>query len=85
MGEPVGPIYAAPKGELYAAREAAREAAWQAELEALEVEHKKRVAAQKKLHAAQVRHQKEFLRSIGVPDPSPEEITERAAAPPFRK
>ena len=47
--------YAAHKDELYAAREAAREAGWQAELEALEVEHKKRVAEQKKLHAAQVR------------------------------
>ena len=42
--------YAAHKDELYAQRAAAREAAWQAELEALEVEHRKRVAAQKKLH-----------------------------------
>jgi hypothetical protein len=70
--------YAAHRDELYAQREAVREAAWQAELEALAVEHKKRAAEQKKLHAAQVRHQKEFLRSVGVPDLSPEEITERA-------
>jgi hypothetical protein len=70
--------YAAHRDELYAQREAAREAAWQAELEALTVEHKKRLTAAKKLHAAQVRRQKEFLRSIGVPDLSPEEITERA-------
>jgi hypothetical protein len=40
--------------------------------------YRKRVAAAKKLHAAQVRRQKEFLRSIGVLDLSPEEITERA-------
>lgn len=47
-------------------------------LEALAVESKKRFAEQKKLHEAQVRHQKEFLRSIGVPDLTPEEIMERA-------
>ena len=54
-----------------------REAAWQAELEALAVEHKKRAVEQKKLHAAQVRRQKELLRSIGVPDLTPEEVMER--------
>jgi hypothetical protein len=70
--------YAAHKDELYAQRVAAREAARQAELEAQVEGHRERVAAAKKLHAAQVRHQKEFLRSIGVPDLSPEEITERA-------
>jgi hypothetical protein len=70
--------YNARRNELFAQRRAAREAAWQAELEALAVEHKKRVAAQTKLHAALARRQKEFLRSIGVPDLSPEEITERA-------
>jgi hypothetical protein len=69
--------YDAHKDELYAARVAVREAVWQAELEALAVESKKRAAEHKKLHAAQVRHQKEFLRSIGVPDLSPEEVTER--------
>jgi hypothetical protein len=53
--------------ELSAQRKAVREAAREAELEALAVEHKKRVEAAKKLHAAQVRRQKEFLRSIGVP------------------
>jgi hypothetical protein len=47
-------------------------------LEALRKEHRKRAAATKKLHAAQVRRQKEFLRSIGVPDLSPEEVAERA-------
>jgi len=72
--------YAAHKDELYAAREAAREAGWQAELEALEVEHKKRVAEQKKLHAAQVRRQKKLLRELGVPDVSPEEVAERYRA-----
>jgi hypothetical protein len=74
--------YDARKDELYAQRVAAREAAWQAELEALAVEHKKRVVAAKKLHAAQVRRQKEFLRSIGVPDLSPEEVSERARRRP---
>lgn len=64
--------YAEHRDELYAKREAVREAAWQAELKALEKEHRKRVAANKKLHDAQVRRQKEFLRSIGVPDPSPQ-------------
>ena len=66
------------RDELYAARAAVREAAREAELEALEEEHRKRVADVKRLHAAQVRHQKEFLRSIGVPDLSPEEVAERA-------
>jgi hypothetical protein len=67
------------KDELYAQRVAAREAAWRAELKELEKEHRTRVAANKKLYAAQVRRQKEFLRSIGVPDLSPEEITEKAS------
>lgn len=66
------------KDEWNAEREAEREAARQAELEALAFEQKKRVAAAKKLHAAGVRRQKELLRSLGVPDLSPEEVTERA-------
>jgi hypothetical protein len=70
--------YDAHKDELYAQRVAAREAAREAELKALEKEDRKRVTAAKKLHAAQVRRQKEFLRSIGVPDLSPEEVAERA-------
>ena len=69
--------YAEHRDELYAQREAVREAAWQAELEELEKEHRRRVAAQKKQHEAQIRRQKEFLRSIDVPDLSPEEITAR--------
>lgn len=36
------------------------------------------VAAAKKLQAAQVRNQKKLLRELGVPDLSPEKITERA-------
>ena len=40
----------------------------------------KRFAKQPGRHAAQVRRQKEFLRSIGVPDLSPEELTERVLA-----
>ena len=30
-----------------------------------------------KIHAAQTRRQKEWLRSIGVPDVSPEEVTQK--------
>jgi hypothetical protein len=74
--------YDARRDELYAQRVAAREAAWQAELDALGEEHRKRAAAAKKLHAAQSRRQKEFLRSIGVPDLSPEEVSERARRRP---
>ena len=70
--------YGAHKDELYAQRAAAREARRQAELAELAVEQRKRVAAAKKLHAAQVRRQKDVLRSIGVPDLGPEEFTERA-------
>jgi hypothetical protein len=72
--------YAEHRDELYAKREAVREATWQAELEELEKEHRKRIAANKKLHEAQVRRQKELLRSVGVPDLSPEEITEEPTA-----
>lgn len=70
--------YDARKDELYAKRLAACEAARQAELEALAVEHKKRVAAARKEHEAGVRRQKKLLRELGIPDLSPEEITERA-------
>jgi hypothetical protein len=70
--------YATHKDEPYAQRKAAREAAWQAELEALAVEHKKRVAAGKREHAAGVRRQKKLMRELGVPDLSPEEVTRRA-------
>jgi hypothetical protein len=70
--------YDAHKDELHARRVAAREAAWQAELKALEVEHRKRVAAVQRQQAAGVRRQKELFCSIGVPDLSPEEVTERA-------
>jgi hypothetical protein len=73
--------YAEHRDELYAKREAVGEAARQAELKELEKEHRKRVAANEKLHEAQVRRQKEFLRSIGVPDlsrrRSPREPTAR--------
>lgn len=72
--------YDVRKDELNAQRAAAREAAWQAELKALEKRHRKRVAAVKKQHAAGVRRQKELLRSLGVPDLSPQEVTDRARA-----
>ena len=66
--------YELHKDECNAEREAEREAARQVELEALAVEHKKRVAAAKKEHEAGVRRQKKLLRELGVPDLSPEEI-----------
>ena len=71
-------FYAAHRDELHARREAAREAARQAELEALEGEHKRRIEAVKKEAEAGARRQKKLLRELGVPDLSPEEITERA-------
>jgi len=75
---PLGQRSAAHKDELHAQRVSAREAAWQAELEALEEEHRKRVAAAKKLHAAQLRNQNKLLRELGVPNLSIEEVSERA-------
>jgi hypothetical protein len=70
--------YVEHREELYARRAAAREAAWAAELKALAKEQRKRVAAVKKQHEAGVRRQRELLKSLGVPDLSPEEINERA-------
>jgi hypothetical protein len=52
--------YDAHKDELYAQREAAREAVRQAHLAALAVEHRKKVAAAKKEHEAGVRRQREL-------------------------
>jgi hypothetical protein len=70
--------YAAHKDGWNAERQAAREAAWQAERKALEREHRKKVAAVKRQAEAGARRQKELLRELGVPDLSPEEISERA-------
>ena len=72
--------YDAHRDELYARRQAMHEAEREAALKALEPIHRRRVAEAKRLHAAQVRRQKELLRSLGVPDLSPEEITERSQA-----
>ena len=70
--------YDAHKDELRAQREAVREAAWQAHLAALAVTHKKKVAAAKKEAEAGARRLRELLRELGVPDLSPEEVTEKA-------
>jgi hypothetical protein len=70
--------YASRRDQLYARREAAREAAREAHLKELAVTHRKRVAAAAKAHADGVRRQKKLLRELGVPDLSPEEVTERA-------
>jgi hypothetical protein len=72
--------YDAHKDEWNAERQAAREAAWQAELKELEVKHRKRVAAASEAHEAGVRRQAKLLRELGVPDLSPEEVTKRARA-----
>jgi hypothetical protein len=72
--------YASRRDQLYARREAAREAEREAHLKELAVTHRKRVAAARKLHADGVRRQKKLLRELGVPDWSPEEVTERARA-----
>jgi hypothetical protein len=69
--------YASHRDELYAQREAVREAAWQAHLKAMIPEHRKKVAAAKKEAEAGARRQRELLRSIGVLDLSAEEMTER--------
>ena len=68
------------QGQLRARRDAAREAVREANLNELEKMHRKRVAAARKLQAAQVRNQKKLLLELGVPDLSPEEVTERARA-----
>jgi hypothetical protein len=70
--------YASRKDELYARRDAVREAARWARLKELEVVLRERVAAAKREHAAGVRRQKELLRELGVPDLSLEEVSERA-------
>jgi hypothetical protein len=74
--------YAENRYELHAKRDAVREAAWQAHLKEREKESRKRVAEAKKLHAAGVRRQKKLLRELGLPDVSPEEVTERARRRP---
>jgi hypothetical protein len=71
--------YDAHRDELYARRQAEHDAAREAALEALKVEHRKRVAETARIHAAHVRSQKELLRSLGVPDVSPEGINARSA------
>jgi hypothetical protein len=82
-GQRAQAYYAEHWDELDAKREAVREAAWQAELKELENKHRKRAAANKKLHDAQVRRQKDPLRQLGVPDLSPEEIMARKGAVDF--
>jgi hypothetical protein len=77
--------YASRRDQLYARREAVREAARQANLKELEKAHRKRVATAAKLHANGVRRQKKLLRELGVPDLSPEEVTDRARAAQGRR
>ena len=55
-----------------------RDAAREAHLEELGRGHAERIAAIHEQHEAAVRRQKKLLRELGVPDPSPEEVTERA-------
>jgi hypothetical protein len=59
--------YAERRDELYARREAVREAAWQAHLKQLEKEHKKKVAAMKKAHEAGFVARRSFCASWACP------------------
>jgi hypothetical protein len=61
-------------------RQVILEAERAAEMKVLEREHKRRLKAVNKEAAERARRQKEFLRSIGVPDLTPEEVSERARA-----
>jgi hypothetical protein len=70
--------YAEHREEQFHARAAARQAAEEDRLKAMEPEWRARVAAAKKEAAAGARRQKKLLAELGVPDLSPEEITERA-------
>jgi hypothetical protein len=65
------------RDELYARRQAVREAEREAALKALEPIHRKRVAEAKRLHAAGVRRQKALLAELGVPDVSPDGFVKR--------
>ena len=58
--------YDAHKDEMRLAREAARQAAYEADLERKAEESRAKVAAAKKLHRAQQHAQADYLRSIGV-------------------
>jgi hypothetical protein len=72
--------YARNRDELYAQREAVREAARQAELKALEPEHRERVKAAKKAAEAGRRRQAKLLAELGVEDISGEELSRRVRA-----
>jgi len=63
-------------------RLAALEAERTAEMKVLEREHKRRLNAAHKEAAEGARRQKKLLRQLGVPDLSPEEITDRARRRP---
>jgi hypothetical protein len=58
--------------------QAVRDAEREAHLKALEKEHPKRLAAVRAEAEAGRRRQKALLTELGVPDLSPEEVTERA-------
>jgi hypothetical protein len=73
--------YASRRDQLYARREAAREAVREAHLKELAVTHRTRVAAAAKAHADGVRRQKKLLRELGVLDLSPEEVAARGPLP----
>ena len=72
--------YASPQGRAVRATRCGSRSGPEANLNELEKEHRKRVAAARKLHEAQVRNQKKLLLELGVPDLSPEKVTERARA-----
>jgi hypothetical protein len=72
--------YARNRDELYAQREAVREAERAATLKALEPEHRERVKAAKLAAEEGARRQKALLRELGVEDVSGEELSRRVRA-----
>jgi hypothetical protein len=72
--------YDSRRNELYARRQALREAERAAELKALEPEHRKTVAAAKKAAEAGAKRQRALLAELGVEDVSGEELSRRVRA-----
>jgi hypothetical protein len=72
--------YAIHRDELYARRQAAREAEQAAKLKALEPEHRERRKAAKRAADAGAKRQRALLAELGVEDVSPEELSRRIRA-----
>jgi hypothetical protein len=73
-------LYAERRDELYARRQAIREAERAAELKALEPEHRAKVAAAKRAAEEGAKRQRALLAALGVEDVSGEELSRRVRA-----